>query len=52
MIHLAVQGLARRRGRAAAAIVGIALAVALAYVMAGHARHHLGILRARYGIVA
>ena len=35
MIHLAVQGLARRRGRAAAAIVGIALAVALAYVMAG-----------------
>ena len=25
---------------------------ALAYVMAGHARHHLGILRARYGIVA
>ena len=25
---------------------------ALAYVMAGHARHHLGILRARYGIVS
>lgn len=35
MIHLAFQGLHRRRGRAVAAVIGIALAVSMAYVMAG-----------------
>jgi hypothetical protein len=38
-----------RRGIASGAPVTVR---ALAYVMAGHARHHLGILRSRYGIGA
>ena len=35
MIHLAIHGLYRRRGRAFAAVAGIALAVSMAYVIAG-----------------
>lgn len=35
MIHLALHGLYRRRGRALAAVAGIALAVSMAYVIAG-----------------
>lgn len=35
MIHLAIHGLYRRRGRALAAMAGIALAVSMAYVIAG-----------------
>jgi hypothetical protein len=39
----------RRRGVASGAPVTVR---ALAFVMAGHARHHLGVLRSRYGLGA
>ena len=37
----------RRRGMANGTPVSV---TALAYMLAGHARHHLGVLRDRYGV--